>query len=322
MISGKYVVSSNDTIISEFKNVITASGFIAINSFLTGNLRSWAGTLAIGGLANTVAASTDVSLNYELTRYPVAFRSYYSNSGSNQIVLKATLSPFDQFQCFEIGVFAPKVNLNSFTDHKKISDFSEGTWVYQNGNSASNSFVSPNARSNSKILGLTTASLSTYPGASTIVLNNMNFDTHNYNGNDTVNLLYTTSSAINNNASVLVYFADSSGTLYGQTTQYWSASAALPITSSTNFNSASMTLNTSNAASWTSPISSMSVVLQTSGSTATIGLDHIKFQHNLYPTLNNVIVSRSSVSSNSLSTPIFTKYYGQPMDIEYYIDVT
>ena len=150
MITGTYVVKSGDEIIAESKNVITASGFVAINSFLAGNLRSWAGTLAVGSITNTVAASTDASLNYEITRYPVAFRSYYTNSGSNQVVLKATLSPFDQFQCYEMGVFAPKVNLNTFTDHKKISDFSEGTWVYPNGNTASVSMVPGTARSNSK----------------------------------------------------------------------------------------------------------------------------------------------------------------------------
>jgi hypothetical protein len=324
MMTGTYVIKSGDEIIAESKNVITASGFSAINSFLAGGLRSWAGTLALGAIVNTVAASTDTALNYEILRYPVSFRAYNTNSGSSQIVLKATLEPFEQFKCYEIGVFAPKVNLNSFSDHKKISDFSETTagssnWIVGGGTASGQPAALLNngsfpPRSNTYQTQLYTAS------GNSVILNNMSFDTSNYSSNDVVNLLYyNVSNAASGN--FVVTFADSSSLLYGGQTQYWTASTTTASIAAGSYVSASMQMQNFTASAWVSPISSMSIQFVPSSGNANLLLDHIKFQHNLYPTLNNTIVSRTSASSSSAS-PIFSKYYGQPMDIEYYIDVT
>lgn len=213
MITGHYVISSNGEIIAESKNMLTANGLTSINSYLTGQSRDWAGTIAIGALNSIPTASSTQILQYELARYPVTFKSFRNISGSNQIVLKTTLDPAADFDIYEIGVFPAKVNAETYYDNSRISNFSELTgansnWLYGNNaaNTASIVNSNPSPRSGGYMVVVPVTNSTT---TNTIALNNLNYDSTLFTENDNLQILYYCNSTTTA-ASVSVAFGDSS----------------------------------------------------------------------------------------------------------------
>jgi hypothetical protein len=312
MITGKYVISSNGKILAEFENMITANGLTAINSYLTGVTRDWAGTIAVGTLNSIPTSSGTQILQYEIARYPTSFKSYRNVSGVNQIVLKTTLDPGADFDIYEIGVFPAKVDPSNYFDNYKISTFSEinassSMWVI-NGIAATTTLLNPSPRSGGYMVNLPITNSST---TSTASMGTLNFDSYLFTDSDTLNLLYYSASNVTN-ASVTVIFGDSSTP---QNT--WSSSVAIiPTAPSGAFYSVPLAMGT-RSASLLDPLISASVTVLGSGS---ILMDHLKFVSSNTLTTDLQLVSRT-VSSTTTS-PIFSKQYSQPMDIEYYIQVT
>ena len=72
------------------------------------------------------------------------------------------------------------------------------------------------------------------------------------------------------------------------------------------------------SASLVDPLINASVTFY--GSAGSVALDHLKFVSAAQLTSDFQLVSRTI--SSTTTTPLFTKNYSQPMDIEYYIQVT
>lgn len=313
MITGTYVVKSGGEIIGEYKNMLTANGLYLINQFLTGQSQFWADSLAVGALSSVSTSSSTASLQYEMFRYPVIFKTYQTVSGSNQILFKVTVDPLAQFQAYELGLFPSRVDTTLFNDHFSISSFSEfdsgsSKW-YVNSTPASTASSNPSPRNGSALVRLTVSTSST---TNTATINNLTLGTSRYTQNDYIGLLYYCASAIASTASIIVTLADSGSTQYT-----WTASTTVASAASGNFYSALLPLGAKPDA-WTDPALAASV--QFYGTSGSVHLDHIKFVlgDTLIPELQ--LVSRTT--SSAANTPLFTKSYSQPMDIEYYIQVT
>lgn len=311
MIKGTYVISSNGEKILEVDNMITANGLLAINRYLSGQAKYWAESIAVGALSSSATASTTQSLQYEIFRYPVTLKSYVSLSTStNQQILKATIDPLAEFQAYELGVFPARIDTNTFYDHHQITDFSEtasGNSAWRvNGSAAS--MVSTNSRVGASNIAL---GLSTTASVSTASITNLLVPSSFYSEKDYLGLLYYVSSSISA-ASVTVTFGDNS------TPQlYWSGSSILSATPSGGFYETDIDMGVKPDA-FLDPITTASINFN--GSSGSVVLDHMKFYLGDALTTDLQLISRTTSSASN--TPLFTKYSTQPMDIEYYIQVT
>lgn len=310
MINGFYRIISNGEVVAESKNMITANGLLAINSFLSGQTRSWAGSLAIGTLNSASTNSATTALQYEIARYPVSFISYVAGSPNLQVV-KATIDPSADFDIYEIGIIPVRVDPNSYTDNFRITTFSEfsgptSNWSYNNGVSVTTASSNPGPRSGGVTLVLPVTVVSTTNTAS---IGGQSLDTSIYNSNDTLSLLYYSTAALT--SSVTVTFGDSSSVQLP-----WTGSAVASPAAS-GFYGLSLPLVTK-PAGWSDPVVSLSVTFY--GSSGSVYLDHLKFAQGQQTTSEFQLASRTVAATTA--SPIFSKVYSQPMDIEYYIQVT
>jgi hypothetical protein len=311
VIKGKYVFKSNGEIIAEKENILTANGIDMINRFLSQGVQDWAGTVVVGSLYTTTA-STDTKLAYEVSRSPVTLKLYspsgtYINgavSGSNQIILKASLDPLLSASIYEIGIIPQNYFQASIKDNFYISDFSEvygtsGSSSWQIGSSSLNMNLSASSRVGSYNVGVTTSG--------TIFKSGFGIDLSNFNTSDYLQMLYYLPNATSS-ALVNFIFTDSSGntwttptiTLNPSASGYYSASTILTNSPATSFNYYVDTVTASFA--------------NVSGS---VYLDSLKLMGGDTKTPEEQLVSRTS-SSAAL---VITKY-GQPTEIEYYLTVT
>jgi hypothetical protein len=313
MITGKYVVSSGGKIIGEYKNMLTNNGLLVINQYLSGQTRDWGGSLALGLLSSSATTASTTTLQFETARYPTNFKAFRTVSGSNQIVLKATLDPTDDYDVYEIGIIPNKVDLSTYSDNYLITAFSETNggstnWFYNNGTLAVTSSATPSPRNGGYMVNVPVTTVGT---TNTVYTGGLNFNSSAYSENDTLSILYYCSSAITA-ASISVIFGDNSPT---QVT--WSSStASIASVASGAFYSASLAMQTKPTI--TEPIINASVTVYGSG--GSVAFDALKFVLGTQLTTDYQLVSRSI--SSTTTTPLFSKIYSQPMDIEYYIQVT
>ena len=316
MISGKYVISSNGEIIAESKNMLTTNGLSSINAYLSGQSRDWAGTISVGALNSITTTASTQTLQYEIARYPVNFKSFRNVSGSNQIVLKTTLDPAADFDIYEIGIFPAKVDVETYYDHSRISNFSELTgtnsnWLYGNNSATTASIINaaPSPRSGGYMIVIPVTNSTT---TNTIALNNLNYDSTLFTENDNLQILYYCNSTTAG-ASVNISFGDSSNPQ-----NIWSSSTVnLGAITSGSFYSASLAMSTK-VSTLLDPMITASVTF--SGTSGSVMVDHMKFVSGNTLTTDFQLTSRTI--SSTTASPIFSKQYSQPMDIEYYIQVT
>jgi hypothetical protein len=299
-LTGTYKVTSSGSVIGEYQNMITTNGLLTINQYLAGLVPSWAGSIGIGTIyTNSTAPSTEF-LDHEIRRYPVTLKSYRTVSASiNQIALKISVDPESTFQAYELGVFPSTINQGSFTDHYQISDFSEqlsgsSAW-YINGNPASNFGSSRVGASTVIIPAGTTASTS------------MNMNTNTYSETDILKVLFYSSTTITS-GSFVVNFADDS-----LITNFWTASGTFSNTTAGNYYSSSLGF-LPKPSLFSDYVISASINYLGTGS---VRLDHLKWVTGETKSTDFKLVSRTAQA-----TPLFIKTYGQPMEIEYYIQVT
>jgi hypothetical protein len=314
MITGTYVVKSDGKVIGEYKNFITANGLYVINQFLAGQGRDWGGTIAIGTLNTVATASSTTNLQFEIARFPVILKSYSSSGAFNRQILKATIDPAAAFNAYEIGVFPNRVDIETYLDNYKITNFSETTsgssnWLYANNSSVTLTSSSPSPRSGVYMVNLPVTTTTT---TNTTYLTGLTLDSGPFTEVDNVQLSYYTFSAVPS-ASISVIFGDSSTP---QNTWSSSTASVSSLTAST-FYSSSLVMQTK-PSTIVDPIINASVTFY--GSSGSVALDHMKFVSGASLTNDFQLVSRTI--SSTTASPLFSKNYSQPMDIEYYIQVT
>jgi hypothetical protein len=306
MIEGFYKIISSGSVLGEYKNMITANGLTAINKYMTGSIPDWAGSIAIGSLNNVSTSSATTQLDYEYLRSPVTLKAYTNDTG-NRIILKTSVDPQAVFQAYELGLF-PGVFINAaHRDNLQISDFSEqssgsSNWVIS-GSPAPMSSSGPTPRINTETILLTAGQ------TASLAISNV-FST--YGQNDFIDILFYCASALSSTASLTVSFADNSSSA-----NVWSASGTISSgsISSGSFYTTRLPFNTPLDA-FTYEVVTCSVTLAGSGK---LNLDHMKIATGDTKTIEDVLTSRVTASG---STPLISKTYGQPMEIEYYIAVT
>lgn len=126
MLKGFYKIYLNGTEVLESKNIITDGGKETIKQFLTGNIPSWSGAIAIGAL-DSPADVADTKLGFEIDRAHTLTKTV---DGSGMIVLRTSF-PLDlKAKINEIGVYPFKnTTANGKYQDSVISDFSEGSWI-------------------------------------------------------------------------------------------------------------------------------------------------------------------------------------------------
>lgn len=286
--------------------MLTTNGLAQINAYLSGQVSEWAGTLAFGCLSSSSTTLTTSSLQYEIARYPVTFKSYRTVSGSNQIVVKTSMEPTADFDIYEIGIIPAKVNLDNYFDNQKITNFSETSagsslW-YIGATTATTLSTSPTPRSGTLLLAI--------PGGSTASISGLNIDVSYYSDSDILNLLYY-SGSVANTASVTITFGDS-----GVPQTVWTSSTVALNTTASTFANAALSMGT-RPSNFLNPVYSASVAVTGTG---TILMDHLKFNLNNQFSSELQLVSRTTTASAGPS--LFSKLPSQPMEVEYYIQVT
>lgn len=306
MIKGKYIFKQNGEIIAEKENILTSNGINMINRYLTDSAVDWAGSIAVGALY-TVSASTDTSLAYEVGRSNVQLKTYRTTSGSNQIILKASLDPQLIASIYEIGVYPQNLDPSSLADNYYISDFSE---IF--GSSSVSSWkIGSSVATATNTLTRNTSRSGTYnilvPTGSVAYRSGFNLDISDFDQNDYLQVLYFVS-ATSTAPSLSVSLKDSASLA-------WNSSTAALTTSATGYYTASLSLTSLPDAGFSGLLDS--VTLSLSGGTGSVTFDSIKIMSGNPKNVEEILVSRSSSTS-----PLIIKQYGQAVDIEYYLTVT
>ena len=311
MIKGKYVFKVNGEIVFEKENVITKNGIDMINRYLAQSVQDWAGTVVVGALGTT-SASTDTSLAYEISRSPVILRTYspsgtYVNgavSGSNQIIIKASLDPLLIGSIYEVGIVPQNFVQTSTKNNFYLTEFDE---IY--GTSGLSDWISSGASAN-KLLYASSRFGNyniTMTSGSIISRSNFDLDFTNYNTNDYIQLLYYATGSTPS-ASIIFSFIDTSG-------NSWIAPVMSLSPGASGYFTASVVLSASPSSAFNYDVETISASCSTvSGA---IYLDALKLMAGDKKTEEEQLVSRTS-SSVAL---VVTKY-GQPTEIEYYLTVT
>ena len=266
-----------------------------INKYLANAAQDWAGTLAVGianRSNNSTASATDKFLDYEIGRYSVALKSYSTVSGSNTIVLKATIDPLISASIVEIGSFPSAI---IYKDDFAFSDFSEqfsgsSAWIQSSGNAAS---LTTNSRFGGSNVFVTSSK-------TWIANNNFSVDMSVYGTNDYASILTYVPSATS--ASFKLIMSDTLG-------NQWSSSVASVSMSSQGWWAVPIFLGQNVSSAFNYVLSSLSVVYGAT-TTASIQFDALKFYSGDTPSPETQLTSRTV-----FTTPI-AKAANQPMQLE------
>ena len=294
-----YYLTSDGEFVASSKNVITTNGYLMMNKYLVNAAQDWAGALAIGVLSRNTASATDTALEYEIGRYPVTLKSYRNISGSNQLVIKATLDPLISASITEIGLF-PSIDLSK--NNYMVSDFSESSGSV-NLWTASGSTSSLQFAASSRY-----GSTNTYLFASNSFTSNSNisFNMAEYTSIDSADLLVYTSST--SSGTFRVVFGDTNGNT-------WSSASGSGSISTAGWYSVKMLLTSSYSPTFNYSINSVSINFLTAAN-ASVYFDALKLIS------GDVKPETLKLTSRSLfSTPV-AKNANQPMQVEYYVQVT
>ncbi|NDB81757.1 MAG: hypothetical protein EB127_03265 [Alphaproteobacteria bacterium] len=294
-----YYLTSNGEFVASSKNVITTNGYLMINKYLANSAQDWAGGFAIGVLSRNTASATDTDLEYEIGRYPITLKSYRTISGSNQLVVKATIDPILSASITEVGLFpALDVSKNNYM----LSDFSESSgsvnlWT-ASGSTSSLQFA-PYSRYG--------ANNSYWFASNSFITNtNLNFNMSQYTSIDSADLLVYTPAT--SSATFRIVFGDTNGNI-------WTSASGSGSISGAGWYRIRMPLTASYSSTFNYLINSVSINFLTTAN-ASIHFDALKLIS------GDVKPETLKLTSRSLfSTPV-AKNANQPMQMEYYVQVT
>jgi len=132
-----------------------------------------------------------------------------------------------------------------------------------------------------------------------------------YNLNDKIDILYYTASPITSISTMTVDFIDNSASA-----NKWTAVTSIPATASGIYTTSRLSFTGPPPDAFTGNLSYCTIKFDGTG---VLLLDHMKVSTGETKNIDSILTSRV-VSPNT--TPLLTKVYGQPMEIEYYIQVT
>lgn len=294
-LKGTYVFKQNGIEVGRSENIVTESGKTMILQYLCGARQEWAVDMSIGALQSTPTA-IDKELEFELGRYPIVFKSFIKGGQNdpNMIVVRSTIPESLYANIYEIGIYGSTNSTNiSNRNNQILTDFSDvSDWTINQGVVDIIEFV-PQAIQSPRIgkysVMLQPETVFTSP------LKAIQFD--GYSEVDTIDMLvYNTVPGV-----VLVYLEEIDGT---------QIALSLITTENTGYQKLSMQLPSS--------IRNFSTIKTISIHTdfeASLTIDAIKVSNSAELSTENYLVSKSSIDS-----PI-AKFYGVPLDVEYYLEL-
>jgi len=251
--------------------------------------------MAIGAIQGTPNAS-DIELNFETLRFPVNLKTFAQANASHPdlIIVRATVPASVYANIYEIGLFADTKNSNAEIRNDAILvDFANITnWIVNNGEVNVTEFI-PQA-DNSPRIGQYSVQLmpnTSYSNSS------YSFSLQNYGEIDTLKILAHNTVAGNLTITMTDVSGTSTSFTYSLSTNPDYQILSVP------FNSTDKYLNT------------ISKVEFTTDNDATIVIDCVKASTTAELSVDDYIVSKSS-----LSVPI-GKDHNIPLDIEYYVEL-
>lgn len=102
MITGHYTIYLDGNRVAESDNLITNFGKATLIRYLSGNITTYAGALAVG-VDSTLPALSNSDLNFELFRVPINFKS--PSFSDSSIIFKATAPVGSSGSVRELGLF-------------------------------------------------------------------------------------------------------------------------------------------------------------------------------------------------------------------------
>lgn len=308
-IKGTYVFKQNGIEIGRSSNLITANGRTMILQYLSSARQDWASDMAIGAMPTNTSGqaplSTDIQLNFETGRYPVALKTFIAASGSNPdlILVRSTLPANISANIYEVGLYAVSNSAFSTSTRNNIflTDFSNlSSWSLSSGTVVPNTYIpqgysSPRIGSNS----ISLSSSTTYYNSST------NIPFAGYTPLDSLQILAFNTTA----GTISVTLTDISGV--SQTVVFTTNANSGYSVLSTKFDT---TTSGSNYSSIINFSNIKGISISTDSSTyATI--DAIKVS-----SANEISIEETLVSKSVLSNPI-PKTPNVPLDVEYYVEL-
>lgn len=310
MIKGKYRIYEDGSLVGEYKNIITDQGFNIIRNYLAGNSEAWAGAISLGALNLSTPSSSDISMEFEISRYNIDT----SGVRGNNIVLSAEIDIDFSGKIYELGIYPTLRNeISDGFDDRVIATFNEN-WMDQSGVSLSSSNFSgsedsPLARSGYRSIIFNDSALTTYAETSVGI--------SGYSDLDSISILYKTA-VLGADKTIRLTFYDNqlptAGTRYydfqfdGTALGYKKVSQLLGyFTETGNFNGDVSKVELSSLA----------------GDFATIHIDGIKFDDSDETNPDFALISRALIgqAGGDSSTDYFEKRAGASMSIEYEMEL-
>lgn len=310
MIKGKYRIYENEALIGEYSNIITSQGFNIIRNYLAGNTDAWAGAIAVGAMNTSAPLSSDISMEFELSRYNIDVAGVRGNN----IVLSTEIDSSFSGKIYELGIYPTLRNQSSDGfDDRVIATFNEN-WMDSLGVSLAGSKFegaedNPLARSGYRSIIFNDSALTTYAETSVGI--------GGYSDLDSISILYKTS-ALGANKTIRLTFYDTqlptAGTKYydfqfnGASLGYKKVTQFLGFFTETgNFNNEVSRVELSSLA----------------GDYATINIDSIKFDDSDESNPDFALISRALIgqAGGDLPSDYFEKRAGSNMTIEYEMEL-
>jgi hypothetical protein len=302
MIKGTYILYQDGKEIMRQDNVITKFGKRFITEFIAGNIPNAKKDIAIG-ITSAVATQDDTRLGFEFYRFPVSFGSTniqtVSGTTTYGVIYKGTIPQDVAGTVTELGLYPSTRSSSNNYDSKFISDFASPLlWLDADGYNPPVDYS--NAKIGDNVLKIQSGKEYFYsPG---------NFDMSGYGSNDSLKIAYHKYGT--NLSGVKVNFYTSNSDYYSYT--FSSGSVGYNISSD-------VLLSSLYAAPVGSPnkaqINKIGVTaISNNASLAYAGLDGLRIndEDTFDPTMG--LISRAVITE-------FTKEVGQPIDIEYRLNL-
>lgn len=302
MIKGTYILYQDGKEIMRQDNVITKFGKRFITEFIAGNIPNAKKDIALG-ITSAAATHDNTRLGFEFYRFPVSFGSTniqtVNGTTTYGVIYKGTIPQDVAGTVTELGLYPSTRSSSNNYDSKFISDFASPLlWVDSDGYNPPVDYE--NAKIGDNVLKIESGNEYFYsPG---------NFDMSGYGSNDSLKIAYHKYGS--NLSGVKVNFYTSNSDYYSYT--FSSGSVGYNISSD-------VLLSSLYAAPVGSPNKSQInkigiTAISSNASLAYAGLDGLRIndEDTFDPTMG--LISRAVITE-------FTKEVGQPIDIEYRLNL-
>lgn len=308
MIKGTYILSSSGVEIGRYNNAITNEGMTIIRSYLANPSIDWCGAISIGCLNNTASASTNTSMDYEITKVPVLLRSVQNN----ELIVKAAVEADIECEIYELGIYPSVFNSTSNGyDDRLLINFDE-EWY------DSATLLDIDLSNYSSISRVGSRSL-LVPDSTINFSNDLVFDLSGYSSLDNIDILYNVTTT-GTNRSITVSFIDEQLPTPGTKTK------TIVVDGSTSgYNKITTTLGDFvEANNFNNQVSKISISATADPGAALISLDSIRINDADETDPNFSLVSRSLIGSvgGSTSSDYVKKPGGLEIDIEYRLEIS